>query len=120
MTANPAKPSPRSIAQLRTHVRYVAQQSCLICGHRPADTHHLRFAQNRALSRKASDEFTVSGATIARSITLATKEAGGRRPEMIRPSPLVPYGWKLLTPGNCRSGRCLRSRQQERSEKDQA
>jgi hypothetical protein len=43
----------------RDHVRYVTQQSCLICGRRPSDGHHLRFAQNRALSRKVSDEFTV-------------------------------------------------------------
>jgi ERF superfamily len=43
----------------RDHVRYVTQQSCLICGRRPSDAHHLRFAQNRALSRKVSDEFTV-------------------------------------------------------------
>jgi hypothetical protein len=43
----------------REHVRYVTQQSCLICGRRPSDAHHLRFAQNRALSRKVSDEFTV-------------------------------------------------------------
>jgi hypothetical protein len=43
----------------REHVRYVTQQSCLICGRRPSDAHHLRFAQSRALSRKASDEFTV-------------------------------------------------------------
>jgi hypothetical protein len=43
----------------REHVRYVTQQSCLICGRRPSDAHHLRFAQNRALSRKVSDEFAV-------------------------------------------------------------
>jgi hypothetical protein len=43
----------------REHVRYVTHQSCLICGRRPSDAHHLRFAQNRALSRKVSDEFTV-------------------------------------------------------------
>jgi len=43
----------------REHVRYVAKQSCLICGRRPSDAHHLRCAQNRALSRKVSDEFTV-------------------------------------------------------------
>jgi ERF superfamily protein len=43
----------------REHVRYVTQQSCLICGRRPSDAHHLRFTQNRALSRKVSDEFTV-------------------------------------------------------------
>jgi hypothetical protein len=43
----------------REHVRYVTKQSCLICGRRPSDAHHLRYAQNRALSRKVSDEFTV-------------------------------------------------------------
>jgi hypothetical protein len=43
----------------RDHVRYVMRQSCLVCGRRPSDPHHLRFAQGRALGRKASDEFTV-------------------------------------------------------------
>ena len=37
----------------------MAKQACLICGRRPADPHHLRFAQHRALGRKVSDEFTV-------------------------------------------------------------
>ena len=37
----------------------MAKQSCLICGRRPADAHHLRFAQHRALGRKVSDEFIV-------------------------------------------------------------
>jgi hypothetical protein len=43
----------------RDHVRFVAQQSCLVCGRQPCDAHHLRFAQDRALGRKVSDEFTV-------------------------------------------------------------
>jgi hypothetical protein len=43
----------------REHVKLVAQQPCLICGRHPADAHHLRFAQGRAMARKASDEFTV-------------------------------------------------------------
>ena len=43
----------------RNHVRYVANQPCLICGHNPSDAHHLRFAQSRALGRKVSDEFVV-------------------------------------------------------------
>jgi hypothetical protein len=51
-------PEPRRIRD-RDHVRFVAQQSCLICGRQPCDAHHLRFAQSRALSRKVSDEFTV-------------------------------------------------------------
>jgi hypothetical protein len=51
-------PEPRRLRD-REHVRYVTQQSCLVCGRRPSDAHHLRFAQSRALSRKVSDEFTV-------------------------------------------------------------
>ena len=51
-------PEPRRIRD-RDHVRFVAKQPCLICGRRPADPHHLRFTQQRALGRKVSDEFTV-------------------------------------------------------------
>jgi hypothetical protein len=51
-------PEPRRIRD-RDHVRHVIKQPCLICGRRPSDPHHLRFAQSRALGRKVSDEFTV-------------------------------------------------------------
>jgi hypothetical protein len=51
-------PAPRRIRD-REHVKLVAKQPCLICGRRPADAHHLRFAQSRTLGRKVSDEFTV-------------------------------------------------------------
>jgi hypothetical protein len=53
-----ALPVPRRIRD-REHVKSVAQQPCLVCGRRPADAHHLRFAQSPALGRKVSDEFTV-------------------------------------------------------------
>jgi len=53
-----ALPEPRRVRD-RNHVKSVAKQPCLICGRRPSDAHHLRFAQSRALSRKVSDEFTV-------------------------------------------------------------
>ena len=53
-----ALPAPRRIRD-RDHVKLVAKQPCLICGRHPADAHHLRFAQSRALGRKVSDEFTV-------------------------------------------------------------
>jgi hypothetical protein len=43
----------------REHVKSVAKQPCLVCGRRPADAHHLRFAQSPALGLKVSDEFTV-------------------------------------------------------------
>jgi hypothetical protein len=51
-------PEPRRIRD-RDHIRHVMKQSCLICGRRPSDPHHLRKAQSRALGRKVSDEFTV-------------------------------------------------------------
>ena len=58
-------PSPtRSISaprryRNREHLRYVAQQACLLCGRKPSDPHHLGFTQPRALGRKVSDEFVV-------------------------------------------------------------
>jgi hypothetical protein len=60
----PAEESTLAISKPRRyrnkdHLRYVARQACLICGRQPSDPHHLRYAQPRALGRKASDEFTV-------------------------------------------------------------
>jgi ERF superfamily len=43
----------------RAHLRFVSAQPCLICGRRPSDAHHLRFAQPRALGCRVSDEYTV-------------------------------------------------------------
>jgi hypothetical protein len=43
----------------KEHLRYVTRQPCLVCARSPSDAHHLKFAQPRALGRKASDEFTV-------------------------------------------------------------
>ena len=51
-------PEPRRLRD-RDHVKFVATHACLICGRQPADAHHLRFMQSRALGRKVSDEFTV-------------------------------------------------------------
>src|SRR5207245_1216335 len=53
-----AVPAPRRYRD-KAHLRYVAQQPCLLCGRKPSDPHHLRFMQPRALGRKASDEFVV-------------------------------------------------------------
>jgi len=52
---------PAKTVRLRDkeHRRFVASQPCLVCGRSPADAHHLKFAQPRALGRKVSDEFTV-------------------------------------------------------------
>jgi hypothetical protein len=43
----------------RMHLRFVSAQPCLVCGRRPSDAHHLRFAQPRALGRRVSDEYAV-------------------------------------------------------------
>ncbi len=40
-------PEPRR-SRDRDHIRQVMKQSCLICGRRPSDPHHLRLAQSRA------------------------------------------------------------------------
>ena len=41
------------------HLAFVASEPCLVCGRRPAQAHHIRFAQPRGLGLKVSDEFTV-------------------------------------------------------------
>ena len=43
----------------KEHLGFVAKQPCLVCGRRPAQAHHLRFAQPRAMALKVSDEFTL-------------------------------------------------------------
>jgi hypothetical protein len=80
--SGPAHPEPRRVRD-REHVKFVAGHPCLICGRRPADPHHLRFAQSRALGRRVSDEFTVP---LCRGhhqfIDMATKQHGGQRPAL--------------------------------------
>jgi len=60
----------------RDHLRYIAQQACLVCGRKPSDAHHLRHVQPRALGRKASDEFAVP---LCRSHHRAVHRAGDER-----------------------------------------
>jgi hypothetical protein len=60
----------------REHLRYIAQQPCLLCGRKPSDPHHLRHVQPRALGRKASDEFAVP---LCRSHHRAVHRAGDER-----------------------------------------
>jgi hypothetical protein len=52
--------SPKTIRlRDREHCKLVARQPCVVCGRTPAEAHHLRFAQPRALGRKVSDEYTI-------------------------------------------------------------
>jgi hypothetical protein len=41
------------------HLRFIATQPCTVCGRQPCEAHHIRYAQQRALGRKVSDEFAV-------------------------------------------------------------
>jgi hypothetical protein len=43
----------------RDHLRFVASQSCLVCGRNPSDAHHIQFAGQQAMARKVSDKFAV-------------------------------------------------------------
>jgi hypothetical protein len=67
--------SPRRYRN-RDHLRFVTQQPCLLCGRKPSDAHHIRFVQQRALGRKASDEFTVP---LCRSHHRAVHRAGNEQ-----------------------------------------
>ena len=90
-------PEPRRIRD-RDHVRFVAKQPCLICGRRPADPHHLRFVQHRALGRKSamSSLCRCAAAITVRSIALATKPHGGQMRALIRLSLPVLFGWRRI------------------------
>jgi hypothetical protein len=43
----------------KAHLLFIRAQPCLVCQQTPVDAHHLKFAQQRSLGRKVSDEFTV-------------------------------------------------------------
>jgi hypothetical protein len=75
VTSSPAEPSIPAVPQgaaatlalpkepmrkrSKAHLSFVRGQPCLVCQQTPSDPHHLKFAQQRALGRKVSDEFTV-------------------------------------------------------------
>jgi Rad52/22 family double-strand break repair protein len=56
----------------KEHLRFVAQQPCVICGRTPAHAHHVRYAQSRGLALKVSDEFTVPLCAVHHSENHAT------------------------------------------------
>ena len=56
----------------KEHLRYVAEQPCLVCGRSPSHAHHIRYAQPRGLGLKVSDEFTVPLCAIHHSENHAT------------------------------------------------
>jgi hypothetical protein len=66
-----------------------------VCGRTPADAHHLRFAQPRALGRKVSDEFTVPVCRVHhRELHRHGNEAAWWRSAKIEPLPVAYRLWQ--------------------------
>jgi hypothetical protein len=79
----------------KEHLRYVAQQPCLICGRSPSHAHHVRFAQSRGLALKVSDEFTVPLCAIHHSENHTTgDERGWWRRHSIEPLAVARSLWE--------------------------
>jgi DNA recombination protein Rad52 len=79
----------------KEHLRFVAQQPCLICGRAPSHAHHVRYAQSRGLGLKVSDEFTVPLCAIHHSQNHATgDERGWWEQHKIDPMEVARMLWK--------------------------
>ena len=87
----------------REHLRYVAQQACLVCGRKPSDPHHLGFTQPRALGRKVSDEFAVPLCRgHHRAVHRSRDERGWWRQAGIDPIKVARRLWKETAARRCR------------------
>jgi ERF superfamily len=93
-----ALPVPRRVRD-KAHLKFVCSQPCLICGRRPADPHHLRFAQFPALGRRVSDEFTVPLCRVHhREIHRCENEAEWWNNAGIDPLPVASTLWAQTRP----------------------
>ncbi len=91
---------PRRIRN-KEHIRFVAQQACLVCGRTPSDPHHLRHVQPRAIGRKSSDEFTVPLCRIHhRAVHRAGDERAWWNEIGIDPRKVAHALWKTSRVGN--------------------
>ena len=85
---------PRRVRS-KEHLRFVAQQPCLICGRAPSQAHHIRYAQPRGLALKVSDEFTVPLCAIHHTEIHATgDERQWWREHKIDPLPMAEQLWR--------------------------
>jgi hypothetical protein len=83
----------------KEHLKFVSRQPCLVCGRQPADAHHLRFAQPRALGLKVSDEFTVPLCrTHHRNLHQAGNELIWWEKTRIEPLPVAGKLWETTHP----------------------
>jgi len=79
----------------KEHRKFVTRQPCLVCGRVPSDSHHLTFAQPRALGHRVSDEFTVPVCRIHhRELHRSGNEAGWWQKLNIDPVPVALRLWK--------------------------
>jgi Rad52/22 family double-strand break repair protein len=84
----------------KEHLRFVARQSCLICGRTPSQAHHVRYAQSRGLALKVSDQFTVPLCAIHHSENHATgDERRWWQERKIDPLVVAQELWKAATMG---------------------
>ena len=98
-----AFPEPRRLRN-KEHLRFVARQSCLICGRAPTDAHHIRYAQPRALGRKSSDEFTVPLCRIHhRDVHRTGDEKGWWKQAGIDPMTIAHKLWRQTRGANIRN-----------------
>jgi hypothetical protein len=83
----------------KDHRKFVSSQPCLVCGRSPAEAHHLRFAQPRALGRKVSDEFTVPVCRVHhRELHRHGDEAAWWQKTKINPLPIARRLWQRARP----------------------
>jgi hypothetical protein len=88
----------------KDHRKFVSSQPCVICGRSPADAHHLRFSQPRALGRKVSDEFTVPVCRVHhRELHRHGDEAAWWQAIKIDPLPIAHRLWRHARPNGATS-----------------
>jgi hypothetical protein len=89
----------------KDHLKYVASRSCLICGRRPSEPHHVRFAQKLAFGRKVSDEFTVPLCRLHhRELHRSRNEPLWWKTARIDPIPIARELWEATRPRTAETG----------------
>jgi ERF superfamily protein len=89
----------------RDHLKFVSLQPCLLCGRRPSDAHHVRFAQSAALGRRVSDEFTVPLCRLHhRALHRRGDEAAWWVEQKVEPLPVAQKLWSQTRSNGARLG----------------
>lgn len=89
----------------KEHCKFVATRPCVVCGRTPAEAHHIRFAQPRALNRKVSDEYTVPVCRVHhRELHRYGDEASWWAGVKIDPLPIARELWRRSRPAEINKG----------------